>query len=65
VFDLLAREEGDAACVQLACGPHPRGAGQALVDAFAGRALRHSEAAWRTHLARLTEPGEPSPRRRR
>jgi hypothetical protein len=65
VFDLLAREEGEAACVGLACGPHPRGAGQALVDAFAGRALRHSEAAWRTHLARLTEPGEPSPRRRR
>jgi hypothetical protein len=66
VFDLLAREEGEAACVRLACGPHPRGGGQALIDAFAGRALRHSEAAWRTHLARLAEPGEPPrPRKRR
>ncbi len=65
MFDLLAREEGEAACVRLACGPHPRGAAQALVDAFAGRALRHSEAAWRTHLARLAGPGEPPPRRRR
>src|SRR4051812_21856771 len=64
VFALLAREQGEAACVQLACGPHPDGAAQALVRAFAGRALRHSEAAWRTHLARLAEPGEP-PRRRR
>src|SRR3954465_8035800 len=64
VFDLLAREEGEHACVRLACGPHPDGAAQALVRAFAGRALRHSGAAWRTHLARLAEPGEP-PRRRR
>src|SRR4051795_8842635 len=61
VFDLLAREEGEAACVRLACGPHPRGAGSALTEAFAGRALRHSEATWRAHLARL---GEPRPARR-
>jgi hypothetical protein len=65
VFDLLAREEGEAACVRLACGPHPGGAAQALTDAFAGRALRHSEAAWRTHLARLAEPGERPTRRER
>jgi hypothetical protein len=65
VFALLAREEGEEACVRLACGPHPRGAGQALVDAFAGRAQRHSEAAWRAHLARLADPGEPPQRRRR
>jgi hypothetical protein len=65
VYDLLAREEGGDACVRLACGPHPRGAEQALIDAFAGRARRHSEAAWRTHLARLADPAEPPPRRRR
>jgi hypothetical protein len=65
VFDLIAREEGEDACVRLACGPHPRGASQALVDAFAGRQLRHSEAAWRAHLSRLAEPGEPLPRRTR
>jgi hypothetical protein len=65
VFDLLAREEGEAACVELACGPHPGGAGQALMQAFGGRALRHSEAAWRTHLGRLADPAEPPPRRRR
>jgi hypothetical protein len=65
VFDLLAREEGESACVRLACGPHPGGADQALVQAFAGRALRHSEAAWRTHLGRLAASGEPSPRRAR
>src|SRR3954451_2426237 len=64
VFDLLAREEGEHACVRLACGPHPDGAAQALVRAFAGRALRPSEAAWRTHLARLPGDGV-APRRRR
>jgi hypothetical protein len=65
VFALLAREEGEAACVRLACGPHPRGAGQALTEAFGGRGLRHSESAWRAHLARLAEPGDRVPRRAR
>jgi hypothetical protein len=52
VFDLLAREEGDRACVTLARGPHPDGPGRALEIAFP-RALRHTESAWRAHLARL------------
>ena len=37
------------------------GRGGALEAAFRGRPLRHTEAAWRSHLARL---GEPAPRRR-
>jgi hypothetical protein len=57
VFDLLAREEGDKACVELACGPHRDGTRGALARAFAGRPVRHTEAAWRSHLARLAEGG--------
>jgi hypothetical protein len=53
VFDLLAREEGEAACVALATGPHRDGAAGALGRAFPGRTVRHTEAAWRSHLARL------------
>ena len=53
VFDLLAREEGEAACVALARGPHRDGAAGALGRAFPGRTVRHTEAAWRSHLARL------------
>lgn len=53
VFDLLAREEGRPAAAQLACRLHPGGAGPSLVKAFGGRALRHSEDAWRHHLSRL------------
>jgi hypothetical protein len=64
VFDLLAREEGDRACVALARGPHRDGPGGALERAFGGRAVRHSEAAWRSHLARLAE-GPPRTRRLR
>jgi hypothetical protein len=62
VFDLLAREEGERACVMLACGPHKDGASGALTRAFGGRPLRHTEAAWRSHLARLAE-GAPRSRR--
>jgi hypothetical protein len=53
VFDLLAREEGEAACVALARGPHRDGPAGALARAFPGRTLRHTEAAWRSHLGRL------------
>jgi hypothetical protein len=62
VFDLLAREEGEPACIALACGPHRDGPAGALTRAFGGRSLRHTDAAWRSHLAHL---GEPGPRRRR
>ncbi|HVL95348.1 MAG TPA: hypothetical protein VM266_05765 [Solirubrobacteraceae bacterium] len=57
VFDLLAREEGEAACVALARAPLGDGPERALERAFHGRELRHTEATWRAHLARLAEPG--------
>jgi hypothetical protein len=48
VFDLVAREEGDrAAIAAVRAGP-----GKAL-DFFGHRSRRHTEAAWRSHLARL------------
>jgi hypothetical protein len=53
VFDLLAREEGEAACVELARAPDPA---RALERAFHGRPLRQTEHAWRSHLARLARP---------
>jgi hypothetical protein len=66
VFDLLKREEGEDACVRLACGPHPDGAARALERAFPGRAGRHTESAWRSHLARLAAgPAETVVRRAR
>jgi hypothetical protein len=62
VYDLLRAEEGERACLGLACGPHRHGPRRALEAAFGGRSLRHTEAAWRSHLEQL---GEPGPRRRR
>ena len=53
VCDLLAREEGDeavAGLVAVAGDAPPR---ETLVRAFHGRDLRHTESAWRAHLARL------------
>jgi hypothetical protein len=52
VFDLVAREEGDRAAVALA----REGPDGALQRAFGGRGMRHTEAAWRSHLGRLTNP---------
>jgi hypothetical protein len=59
VLDLLAREEGERACVELVATAVREGAERALVRAFHGRPLRHTQAAWHAHLARLTEPGPP------
>jgi hypothetical protein len=53
VFDLLAREEGERACVHLACDLPAGGAEEALQRAFHGRSLRHTESTWRAHLARI------------
>ncbi len=54
VVDLLAREEGERAAVDLASVPPPPGGPrQALIGAFRGRALVHTEATWRAHLDRL------------
>jgi hypothetical protein len=60
VFDLLAREEGEKAAVAAA----RRGPERALEEGFRGRGLRRTEDAWRSHLARLAEPGAPVSRRR-
>jgi hypothetical protein len=52
VFDLVAREEGDRAAIAIArAGPD-----DALERAFGARGLRHTEAAWRSHLERLAAP---------
>ena len=54
IFALLAREQGDRACVTLARGPHPDGPLRALEIAFP-RSIRHTEGAWRSHLSRVAE----------
>jgi hypothetical protein len=56
VFDLVEREHGILAAVKLASAPLRRGPRPALLEAFAGRAIVHSEGAWRAHLARLASP---------
>jgi len=53
VVDLLAREQGVRAAAEFVCHLHPQGARPALANAFDGRALVHTEGAWRSHLARL------------
>lgn len=54
VIDLVAREQGTRAAVKLACSPLPPGGPrQALLEAFEGRALVHTEGTWRAHLSRL------------
>jgi hypothetical protein len=53
VIDLLAREEGEAAAARFAVRLDPRGARAALAEAFHGRPLADTEAAWRSHLNRL------------
>ena len=53
VFDLIAREEGEQEAVKIACRLPPGGPKRALVYAFKGRPLVHSEGTWRAHLARI------------
>jgi hypothetical protein len=53
VVDLVAREEGEAAAVRLACSLPRGGPREALVSTFHGRALVHTEGTWRAHLARV------------
>jgi hypothetical protein len=52
VLELLAREEGPRAVARLLAKLHPDGPIAALEQAFPGRALAHTEAAWRTALNR-------------
>lgn len=56
VVDLVARERGAAAAVELACSPPPPGGTrEALLSAFDGRSIAHTEGTWRAHLARLAQ----------
>ena len=66
LFDLLAREEGDQACVKLAMAPLSDGPQAALEGVFHGRAMRHTAEAWRAFLRRTArEPARTEPRRPR
>jgi hypothetical protein len=53
VFDLIAREEGEQEAVKIACRLPPGGPRRALVYAFKGRPLVHTEGTWRAHLSRI------------
>jgi hypothetical protein len=53
VFDLIAREEGEQEAVKIACRLPPGGPKRALVYAFKGRPLVHTEGTWRAHLSRI------------
>jgi len=53
VVDLLAREEGEAAAITFSSTAGSGSPAAALVQAFRGRPLVHTEGTWRGHLARL------------
>lgn len=53
VLDLLAREEGEEAALALLRDPLPRDPRRALIAAFNGRSIVHTEGTWRAHLSRL------------
>jgi hypothetical protein len=53
LIDLLVREHGERAAVRMCARLDPEGPKAALSKAFDGRALSHTEGAWRSHLARL------------
>ena len=53
LVDLLARERGEATAARLAIELDPAGPREALVAAFDGRPLAHTERTWRAHLAKI------------
>jgi len=53
VIDLVVREQGVEAAAQMVTRLHPQGPRAALIKAFGGRPLVHTEGAWRSHLARM------------
>jgi hypothetical protein len=53
LVDLLAREEGEAAVAGLVLDPRPGRPREALLRAFHGRPLVHTEGTWRAHLSRM------------
>ena len=50
----VAREEGEAAAVELACAPPSLGPRRAIERAFHGRPIHHTEGTWRANLKRGT-----------
>jgi hypothetical protein len=52
VLDLLAAEAGDPVVVRLVSDPVPGTPERALERVF-GRSVKHTEGAWRAHLAML------------
>ena len=56
VFDLLERERGTAAAIDLAFTRPEGPPARALQRAFGERSLTHSQGVWRAHLARLAAP---------
>ena len=52
VLELTAREEGPQAVARMITRLHPEGGRAALREAFGGRSLAHTEAAWRASLRR-------------
>lgn len=52
VLDLLARERGEQAVIDLVCGPHTGGPDETLRRAF-GRDPVHTSGVWRAHLATM------------
>ena len=53
VVDLVAREQGRSAAIRLVSSLPRGGSREALISAFNGRALVHTEGTWRAHLARM------------
>ena len=58
MVDLVVREEGEDAAVELASHLHPQGARAALSKAFGGRPFARTEDAWRSHLSRWTSQAD-------
>jgi hypothetical protein len=56
VFDLLERERGTAAAVELALTPPIGTSSEVLEHAFAGRSFAATKGAWRAHLRRISHP---------
>ncbi|MGH2980023.1 MAG: hypothetical protein ACRDLQ_10375, partial [Solirubrobacterales bacterium] len=54
LFDLLARERGERACVRLAT--HPYGSTRDALEESFSRSLADTAHAWRQHLERLSTP---------
>jgi hypothetical protein len=55
LFDLLARERSESACVRLATHPHTEHA-KAVLEAAFEQPLAEIEHRWRSHLAELSSP---------